>query len=84
MYIDGFGNAVTNIDGDLLTGRDKVRIRVKSTVVDRIRRIYADVPAGEPLALVGSGGTLEISVHGGSAKERTGLDVGDSVIVLFE
>ena len=84
VYIDGFGNAVTNIDGELLAGCEEVKIRVKSTVVDRIRRTYADVPAGEPLVLVGSGGTLEISIHGGSAKERIGFSVGDSVTVFLE
>lgn len=45
---------------------------------------YADVPAGEALAYVGSSRLLEIGVHGGRADEVLGLVRGTPVMLLFE
>ncbi|MGH7539454.1 MAG: SAM hydroxide adenosyltransferase, partial [Gemmatimonadota bacterium] len=42
---------------------------------------YADVESGEPLLVVGSAGTLEVSVRDGSAAERFGVRRGASVEV---
>ena len=49
--------------------------------LDRLHRTYADVPPGEPVAYVGSAGTLEIGLDQGSFKERYGLNVEDGVVV---
>lgn len=83
VYVDKFGNGITNIGGDLLAGQNNVQIRVQSSVLTELSKTYLDVPVGAPLALIGSGGTLEISVNRGSAKERMGFRVGDSVMVVF-
>jgi len=45
---------------------------------------YADVPAGEALAYVGSSRLLEIGVHGRRADEVLGLLRGIPVMLLFE
>ena len=45
---------------------------------------YADGPPGEPLALVGSSGHLEIALVGGSAARALGLRVGDSITVYLK
>ncbi|MCX6070956.1 MAG: SAM-dependent chlorinase/fluorinase [Chloroflexi bacterium] len=45
---------------------------------------YAEVPAGEPLAYIGSSGLLEIAVHGGRADEVLGLAPGIPVTLVFE
>lgn len=83
IHVDKFGNGVTNIDGTLLKDRSKTKIRIKGYELDELCRAYNNVPVGEPLALVGSGGTLEISVHGGDAQKRMGFVVGDSVTVFI-
>jgi hypothetical protein len=44
-----------------------------------VRRTYAEVEPGDVLALVGSGGHLEIAVREGSGAERLGLQPGDPV-----
>lgn len=49
-----------------------------------VARTYGDVPAGEPLAYVGSSGLLEIGVHAGRADERFQLAPGQTVTLLFE
>ena len=76
IYVDTYGNATTNLPADRLPpgrwhagGRD----------VGPLRRTYADVPIGSPLALVGSSELLEIAVRDGSAAVGLGLRVGTPV-----
>ena len=47
-----------------------------------LRRTYADVAQGEPVALVGSSGLVEIAVRDGSAAEQLGLRRGSGVALL--
>jgi S-adenosyl-L-methionine hydrolase (adenosine-forming) len=74
IYIDHFGNAVTNFPGEL--GPKRVTVARKSIP---IRRTYADVPVGQSLALVGSSGLLELAVRDGSAAQKLRLAVGTVV-----
>ena len=74
IAIDRFGNAITNLIG------------VRSGVVAAagrpvpVRATYADVATGQPVALVGSSGLLEVAVRDGSAAERLGLTRGAVVV----
>ena len=45
---------------------------------------YSDVPEGQPLALFGSSGHLEIAVRNGHAARQLGLRVGDTVLLAQE
>lgn len=47
----------------------------------RLRRTYGEVPPGEPLALVGSSGLLEIAVRDGSAGQELAIGPGARVIL---
>ena len=67
VTIDRFGNAITNLLGV------KAGVVVVAGRTVPVRRIYADVAPGEPLALVGSSGLLEIAVRDGSAAAVLGL-----------
>ncbi len=79
VYVDRFGNGITNIGGDelerLVQGQD-VEIWVGSFKVGGLSRTYSQVGEGEVLALVGSSGFVEISVNLGSARDRLGLVAG--------
>jgi S-adenosyl-L-methionine hydrolase (adenosine-forming) len=75
IAIDRFGNAITN-----LLGLRAQSVEVNGTVLP-LRRAYADVAAGEPIALVGSTGLIEIAVRNGSGAATMGLERG-SVVVL--
>jgi len=84
IYIDQFGNLITNIRGSTLAregdGPDEgVLVRVKRRQVQGIAGAYADREPGELLALVGSSGYLEIAVNQGSAAALLGCEKGDSV-----
>jgi len=74
ISIDRFGNAVTNC-----LGRRGGAIEVAGLRLP-LARTYADVSSGDPVALVGSTGLIEIAVRDGSAAERLGLRRGSGVV----
>jgi hypothetical protein len=76
-HVDHFGNLITDIPGDVVAGGYVVvqgRMRVP------VARTYSDVAVGDGVALIGSGGFLEVSVRGGSAEELTAAGRGASVV----
>jgi len=95
VYIDHFGNFITNIgpllwqaDGQLLLDDRKfdpaaVRVTVGDTLLIGIKRAYHEVQSGALLAQVDSSGDLEIAVNQGNAAQRLGLAVGTKVRVEF-
>ena len=78
IHVDRFGNLVTNIPAAWVEGRSLVRVAGRELA---LRRMYADVDAGEPLALIGSRHVMEISVRHGSAAEVLGARRGEAVRV---
>lgn len=86
VHVDRFGNAITNIPEALLAqrGGDRpLRAYVGSTILDGLHGTYADVPEGEPVALVGSSGYLEVGVNGGNAAQLLSLGKGMPVHLVF-
>lgn len=85
IYLDAFGNATTNIGRQDLerASRRRSALRVKAGPHDigPLHRAYGDVPAGTPVALLGSADMLEIAVSYGSAAQQLGLTVGQEVAV---
>jgi len=81
IHLDHYGNATTNISYDAVQSRNLKSIRIRRRQLGSLRKTYCDVPPGEPLALIGSSGLLEIAVRDGSAAKALRLKVGDEVIV---
>jgi S-adenosylmethionine hydrolase len=80
IHVDTFGNLVTNLDRQVLPADlSAVRIWVRGHGEVRGARTYGDVEPGQPVALIGSCGRLEIAVAGGSAASALGLGVGAEV-----
>ena len=77
IHIDRFGNATTNIPASAVPANAKVRV---GNLTLPLRRTYADVASGQPLALIGSSDLLEIAIRDGSAAVKLSLRVGDPVI----
>jgi len=72
IYIDKFGNLVSNIDKRLLkkfAGAKKIKIKIKKKFINTISKSYLQSRIGSPLAIFGSFGFLEISINKGSAKD---------------
>lgn len=89
---DAFGNLITNIPGwwfgrtragtpDSIApdASHEVRVTVRGRTLAGLQCTYADVPPGEPLALVGSHGFVEIAVNQGNARDVLGAKVGDEI-----
>jgi S-adenosylmethionine hydrolase len=86
VYIDRFGNAITNVADSALSAfdRDRCEVSIKSIKRKRLCPVcsfYQAVPAGQPVAVFGSSGFLEIAVNGGSAAKSLRLKIGDRATV---
>lgn len=84
LLFDRFGNAVTDIPTEVLQGRAVDHVYLRHTeelrYCDHYAQLVGDNEAG---ALINSDGRLELTVYGGSARERLGLNPGDPVRVLL-
>lgn len=79
LYVDGFGNVVTNIRGkDLARMEGSVRVLLAGRQARPVDA-YAQGKEGELLALWGSSGRLEFAVRDGSAAEVFGANAGAEV-----
>lgn len=86
LYIDKFGNLITNIPESMLKDfmQDEQKIEaifVASGQEIPFKESYGSVEKGELLSLPGSLGLLEIAVREGSAQEILGLKKGDPVCI---
>ena len=88
IYVDGFGNLVSNIDRRSLDAfaasfrAAPLLVRIAKGTPMKIFQAYGDVPPGAPLATVGSFELLEIAVRDGSAASSYGLAAGAPVTVI--
>ncbi|MFH1566538.1 MAG: SAM-dependent chlorinase/fluorinase [Gemmatimonadota bacterium] len=83
VHVDAFGNLVTNLAAAALAPLGpRLQVRLPGAAPVRgLAHTYADVGAGEPVALIGSCDLLEIGVNGGSAARHFGIDRGAEVVV---
>jgi hypothetical protein len=76
LYVDKFGNLVTNIGPDQLAPpcglHREWEVLVNGHSIGPIRTTFSDVALGESAAVLGSSGLIEIVVNQGSAAERFG------------
>ncbi len=86
IYVDHFGNLITNISGELVArgwrdpGGVKVGCGGRGDVPFALT--YGQVAAGEALALFNSMGLLEVAVNRGRACDVLAAGVGSEVIVM--
>ncbi|TKX86669.1 S-adenosyl-l-methionine hydroxide adenosyltransferase [Halorubrum sp. SS5] len=76
LAIDRFGNVITNVPGDLVRGRDWIRVDGDLTPV---AETFGAVEPGERLVTVGSHGYAECDVNDGRGDGAFDLRPGDSV-----
>jgi S-adenosylmethionine hydrolase len=82
IYVDRFGNLITNIAGRLLAEPTSRVAHVTDRGNIRIVRTYAAVAAGELCGLIGSSGYFEIAVNRGSAAALLNVSRGARVEVF--
>jgi len=77
IFIDNFENVIVNITREQFEEQRKGRsfriVFKRDEVIDRVSETYADVQAGEKLALFNSAGYLEIAINKGNAAGLFGL-----------
>lgn len=76
VYVDRFGNAITNIANRCIAHLSEARIFIADRQVCRVKPYYQSVAAGKPVAVPGSSGFLEIAINGGSAATSLALKIG--------
>jgi len=90
LYIDGFGNIVTNIsvrDLERISASEDslLHAKFKDEILDlRLCSAYGQVPAERALAIVGSSDFLEISTNQADASQVFGVKTGDSVEISLQ
>ncbi len=88
IYIDSYGNAITNISRELFDriGKDRkfsIYVQSKHYRITKINRHYSETSAGDLLAVFNSINLLEIAIRSGSAKDLLNLDTDSTVRVEF-
>jgi S-adenosylmethionine hydrolase len=85
VYVDHFGNAISNITSSHLsdvrkyTKRTSVTIRIAGATIDDLVTCYADGKTDAPRAVVNSNGHVEIFLKEGSAATVLNVGKGDRI-----
>jgi len=87
LYVDGFGNLITNISRKDLARlpnsfrKKPLSVKIKGSAAIRIHRAYGDVPTGGALAAFGGFDLLEIALRDANAAMRYHAEAGASVVL---
>jgi S-adenosylmethionine hydrolase len=84
LHVDTFGNLISNIDEGKLFRFIKGRlfaIRAGRKTIRGLKKGYWEAKKGELIALLGSGGFLEISAREGSAQKMLKVKKGDPILI---
>src|SRR5712692_2947459 len=78
---DRFGNLLTSLTAARLGGTSGWEVEIGGRLLGPLVSCYADGREGEPSAIIGSSGRVEIFVRNASARDRLGAERGMSVRV---
>jgi len=82
IFVDDFGNVITNIGGEVISGLLKLGDTPDVNGIEMTYvRTYSEVPEESLILLTGSHGMAEIACTGDCASELTGLREGDRVVI---
>ena len=95
IIVDHFGNLVSNITSDMVSGLKTLQVSIKGRQVSGLSRTFHNVTQQEAssgsspdpnelVALLGSNGFLEVAYPDGSAAALLGVGVGEPVRVVAE
>jgi S-adenosylmethionine hydrolase len=84
LYVDSFGNIITNIRQKDLTKNEFFNIKLNNISQKlKFHQTYAQAKPQKPIALIGSHGFLEIALNQGNAAEKFQVKAGDTVEVTI-
>jgi S-adenosylmethionine hydrolase len=81
IFRDTFGNLITNVNADHLSGssHDSWIVEIAGERIPGIRNTYGERPSGTLVALVGSSGWVEVAVVNGDAARQLTASTGTTV-----
>lgn len=84
IYIDRFGNLISNIKGGLVSPGDEIFLKTRKSItsVGTLKKSYSNADEGRCLSLIGSRGFLEIALNRGNAKDFFEARYGDEILIL--
>ena len=87
VYIDHFGNIITNLPDRLLApllqdSASTLTVEIGGHKISGLKSSYGDVGEGQPVALIGSERLLEIAVRNANAAQRMKVRIGDPVRIV--
>lgn len=80
VYVDHFGNLVTDIPDGWITNTN-VLVSVGRAKLKGLQSAYSNVDIGQPMAIIGSDGFLEVSINCGNAAQSLEVSVNERVVV---
>ncbi len=88
VYVDEYGNSITNISKSLYqqVGKGRsfiIEVGRQHLTISKISNSYSDVPDGEILALFNSSDFLEIAVNLGKADNLLSLKTNATILIQF-
>lgn len=86
VYVDRFGNLITNISEESLPSnyQNIERIELGNHIINEIVDAYLNGDSSKPIAIIGSSGCLEIAINSKNASEHLNSTQGDEVTVVFK
>ncbi len=84
LFIDHFGNAITNFPNRDFGPETKKRILLPRTGPCQFVSCYAEGSSDEALGVPGSSGFMEIAINGGHAASTLGLETASPILVEVE
>lgn len=82
LYIDNFGNLITNINHSIIN-RPVSSIELGEIKIKKISNSYGEAETNQPVALIGSSGYLEIAVKNANAQELLSAERKDVIQINF-
>ena len=88
IYVDAFGNLVSNIDRQVAEQlgprfhHKSLSVRIKRGAAMRVLDAYGDAPKGVPLAIFGSFSLLEVAIRDGNAAMHFAAGPGTPVSLI--
>lgn len=85
IYIDGFGNSITNINKELFEKkvkmRDNYKLFFKDVIIDKISNSYSEIKKGSFGAIFSSEGYIELFSNQGNFAKDKDVNIGNTITI---
>jgi hypothetical protein len=83
LRVDAFGNLLTNLTAAdvpaAMAAAGTIKLRVGNTQIEKLAQTFGQGAPGEPVAIIGSSGFVEVAINRGHAARTIGAQRGTEV-----